>query len=72
MWHVWGRGDMRTGFGGENLRERDHLENPGLNGSIILRHLQEVGCEGVDWIDLPEDIDRWRALVNAVMNLRVT
>jgi hypothetical protein len=33
--------------------------------------LYEVECEGMDWIDLAQDKNRWRALVNAVMNLRV-
>jgi len=37
----------------------------------IRMDLQEVGCGYVDWIGLAQDRDRWRALVSAVMNLRV-
>jgi len=33
--------------------------------------LQEVRCEGVEWINVAQDRDRWRALVSVVMNLRV-
>jgi hypothetical protein len=37
----------------------------------IKMYLQEVRCGGVDWIDLAHYRDRWRAVINAVMNLRV-
>ena len=37
----------------------------------IKMDLQEVGCKGMDWLDLAEDRDRWQALVNVVMNLWV-
>jgi hypothetical protein len=33
--------------------------------------LREIGWDGIDWIDLAQDRDQWRALVNTVMNLRV-
>jgi hypothetical protein len=34
-------------------------------------NLREIGCDGMDWIDLAQDRDRWGTLVNTVMNLRV-
>ena len=37
----------------------------------IKMDLQEVGCEGMDWIEMAQDKDRWRAPVTAVMKLRV-
>jgi hypothetical protein len=46
-----------------NLEKRDHLEDSGLAGRIILK------C--MDWTDLAQVRVRWRALLNAVMNVRV-
>jgi hypothetical protein len=40
-------------------------------GDNIKMDLLQVRCGGVDWIELAQDRDRWRALMNAVMNLRV-
>jgi hypothetical protein len=46
MWHVWGRGEVHTGLYWENLREGDDLEDPGVNGRIILKWVLERLDEG--------------------------
>jgi len=68
--HV-GRGEVYSGFLWGNLRERP-LGRPRRRweDNIKMDH-QEVGCGGMDWIELAQAWDRWRALVNAVMNLWV-
>jgi len=56
-----------------NLREMDHLEDVGLRSwkDNIKLDLQEERCGDMDWIDLAQDRDMWRALVNAALNRRV-
>jgi len=47
-------------------------KNPGKNWRIILRWIfRKWDVRGVDWIELDQDRDRWRASVTAVMNLRI-
>jgi hypothetical protein len=60
-----------TGFGWGNLRKRENMIDPGVDGRIILRSIFRKWIGGTDWIDVAEDRDRWRAFVNAVMNFRV-
>jgi len=63
---------VHNGFGLGNLSGRDHLEDPRVDGRIILRWIFKKWDGGsMDWIYLVQDKDRLRALVNAVMNFRV-
>jgi hypothetical protein len=51
---------------------KNYYEDQDVRGVTILNWtLQEIGWDGVDWIELALDRDQWRALVNTVMNLRV-
>ena len=72
MWHVWGRREGCTGFCWGSRRERDHWGDPDVDGRIVLRWTCRK-WEGVvgDWMELAQDRDRWRALVNAVMNFLI-
>jgi hypothetical protein len=66
-----GKREVHTGIWWEGLREGDHLGGPDVDGRIILKWSLKTCDGGMDWIQLAEDRNRWRALVNAVMNLRV-
>jgi hypothetical protein len=66
-----GTREVHTGFWWADPREGDHLEDPGVDGRIILKWIFKKWDGGMDWIELARDRDRWRAVVNAVMNLRV-
>jgi hypothetical protein len=65
-----GRGAYRILMG--RPEGRRPLERPRRRWKDNIKmDLQEVGWGGIDWIDMAQDRDRWRAVVNAVMNLRV-
>ena len=49
---------------------KNHSEDQGLDGRIILKWILKKWVRDMDWIDLAQDRDSWRAVVNAVMNLR--
>jgi hypothetical protein len=62
---VWGRAEVYARVRWENLSERDGLKDPGVVGTInINTDLQVVGCEDMDWIDLAQDRNKWKARSN--------
>jgi hypothetical protein len=67
---VLGRGETYSRLWWGNLRERERPLGRQRHRweENIKMDLQEVGCEGMDWIELAEDRDRFPSLVNAVMN----
>jgi hypothetical protein len=58
---MMGKPEDRRPFGRHRCRWEDNIK----------MDLQDVGSWGMDWIDLAQDRDKWRTLVNAVMTLRV-
>jgi hypothetical protein len=71
MWHAWVRGETCTGLWWESPKERDHFEDQGVDGRMGSKWSLGRLIGGVEWIHLAQDRDRWRAVVNAVVNLRV-
>jgi hypothetical protein len=60
-----------TGFWWGDLREGDHLRDPSVDGRIILKWIFKKWDGSMDRLELAQDRDRWLAVVNAGMNLRV-
>ena len=72
MWHIGGSGEGPYRVFVGTASGKRPLGRPKYRWEDNIKiNLQEVGWGGMDWFDLGQDRDRWWALVNAVMNLRV-
>jgi hypothetical protein len=65
-----GKRGLNIGYWWEIQKEGEHWEDQDVGGWAILKWILER-AGGIDWIDLAQDRDQWRALVNAVMSLQV-
>jgi hypothetical protein len=70
MWHIQGRGVYKV-LVGKPEGNKPHVRPRHRWEENIMMNLHEVGYEGMDWIELAQERDRWQVLVNAVMNLWV-
>jgi hypothetical protein len=61
--------EVHTDFRWVNLKETDLLEDLGGDWRIILKWIFEKKSGSVDWIYVPQDRRKWRAVVNTAMNL---
>jgi hypothetical protein len=64
-----GENETHTEFYWGEERKRDHVPNLGVDGRVNLKQIFKIWDGGLGCIDLAQSRDRWRALVNAVMNL---
>jgi hypothetical protein len=72
MWHAWERREECVRwFCWKSTKESNHSEDQGVDGRMGSEWILGRLAEGMDLIRLAEDRDRWQAVVNAVMNLRV-
>jgi hypothetical protein len=62
---------LHTGFWWGDLKEGDHVGDSRVDGRIILKWIFKKWDGRMNWIELAQDRDRWRAVVNGVMDLRV-
>ena len=63
-----GRSDIHIEVWLGKLKEGDHLEDTAIDGREILGGFFKITCVGVNWIGLAQVRDRWRTVVNTVMN----
>jgi hypothetical protein len=71
MYRVWGSRSVYRVLVGKPEGKKP-LGRPRLSWEDnITMDIQELGCGGIDWIELAQDRERWRSRVNVVMNLRV-
>jgi len=67
-----GRGEVHSEFWWDDTRAGDNLEDSGLYVRIILKRIFKKWDGDMDWVNLTQDMDRWRALVSDVINHQIT